>query len=460
VGFAERFTTRAQEIRLDGTVLLFAALTSILAGIVFGAVPGWWVGGRVRRSAMDSAVATVGARGRAIQRALVVGQVAVAFSVVSAAGLALRTLQAVASTELGFETESVVSLEVAVDKERWQSTDSARVLFDRIAARVALEPAVGSVARTMGTPLSGHTHRDAYFFGGGAEGTEPATALSRVVDPGFFEILGMDLVEGRSFRPSDGPDAPPVAVVNRSFHERFMADRYGLGSILTRCHGPGACLAPMEVVGVVEDVRFDGPDEAVGPEVYQVARQQSDYGGEHLLLAVRGDPVGLEPAIVARIHEVDPDLAVSDYGSLEGLRRARTHPRRFLAGLLGALAAVAAGLAVTGIFGVASLSAASRTRELGIRRALGATPRSLTGRVVTEGLAVAGVGIVVGGALAWVFGAAFARFFQTVLWGVAPRDPLTLGATATLFVAVAVAATWGPARRVAGLDVMKVLQEP
>lgn len=436
VGFAERFTTRAQEIRLDGAVVAFAAATSMAVGLAFGAIPGLWVGGRVRTGAMESGAATVGARGRALQRGLVVAQVAVAFAVVSAAGLALRTAWRVGSTELGYDTGSVVSLQVSVDKERWRSPDSARVLFDRLATSVAREPAVVKVTRAMGGPLTGHMHRDAYFLGGEGGATEPVTALARTVDPGFFEIVGIATERGRTFRRSDGPDAAPVAVVNRTFFERFMDGRYGLGASMVRCHGPGDCLPAVEIVGVVADVRFDGPDEPVAPEVYHVARQDPVYGGEHLILAVKGDPADVEAAVTARIHAVDPDLPVSDYASLEGLRRDRTRPRRFLAWLLGGMAAVAAGLAVTGIFGVAALSAASRTRELGIRRALGATPGGLTLQVVGEGLAVAVAGVGVGLVLAWGFGVAFAPFFDAILWGVAVHDRLTLGLTALLFTAV------------------------
>jgi putative ABC transport system permease protein len=272
-------------------------------------------------------------------------------------------------------------------------------------------------------------------------------------------MLGFDVIEGRVFSESDTPTSDPVAVVNRSFHTRFMAGRYEVGETLTRCHEPGACLPPLRVVGVVDDVLFDGADTEVGAEVYQVARQAPDYGGEHIIARVIGDAASLESVIVEGIHDVDHELAVSDYASLDGLRRNRDRPRRFLAGLLGALAAVAAGLAVTGIFGVAALSAASRTRELGLRRALGSSARGLVALVLMEGIGVAALGIGVGLVLAWAFALAFARFFETVLWGVAPHDPLTWLSSGALFAAVAVAATWLPARRVGRVDVMRVLNE-
>lgn len=460
VEFAERFTTRAQEIRLDRAVLVFAAATSVLAGLVFGAVPGWWVGGRTRVAPSGSGGGSLGPQGRRIQRALVVGQVAVAFAVVSSAGLALRTVWAVGSVDLGFETGSLVSFEVALDQERWHHPDSARALFARVVARLEQEEGVVGAVRLVGGPLTGQRHHDTYTLGEGAARSGGVGAIARVVDPGFFQMLGFELIEGRVFSKSDRPGSEPVAVVNRSFHTRFMAGRYALGTVLTRCHSPGQdCLPPLRVVGVVDDVRFDGADTEVGPEVYQVARQATDYGGEHIVARVLGDAARLEAVIVSGIHDIEPDLAVSDYTSLDGLRRDRDRPRRFLAWLLGALAVVAAGLAVTGIFGVAALSAASRTRELGLRRALGASPRGLVTGVLLEGVGVAVLGIGIGVVLASAFSLAFARFFQTVLWGVAPHDPLTWLASGVLFVAVAVAATWLPARRVGRVDVMRVLNE-
>lgn len=461
VGFAERFTTRAQEIRLDGVVLAFTAAASIASGLVFGAVPGVWVAARVGRRGVVESTATVGRGGRRLQRGLVVGQVAVAFAVVTAAGLALRSVWAVASTELGFETASVASLTVALDQDRWQHPDSARLLFDRIGARLALEPGVGRVARSMGGPLSGVMHRDGYRLSADTTGDTPsATALARLVDPGFFEILGMELLEGRTFADADHPGAPPVAVVNRTFHDRYLEGRSAVGLTMVRCHGPDDCLPPTEIVGVVDDVRFDGPDEAVAAEVYHVARQDPVFGGEELVIELHGDPEALESVIAARIHEVDPDLALTGYASLEGLRRERLRPRRFLAWLLGAMAAVAAGLAVAGIAGVAALSASARTRELGIRRALGASPGALTARLVREGVAVAGLGVGAGLLVSWGFSTAFASFFERILWGVGRLDLLTLVLTGALFIGVAVAATWGPARRVARQDPREVLAEP
>lgn len=458
VGFAERFTTRAQEIRLDRVVLSFAAGTSLLAGLIFGSVPGLWVGRRERITFEESEGRTLGPRGRTIQRALVVGQVAVAFAVVTAAGLSLRTLWALDRAELGFETEAVAGFEVPLDQHRWHSIDSARALFARITEGVAAVPAVSSAIRVAGRPLAGERHRDLYRIASREGEALDVPAMARVVDPGFFELLGLDVVEGRPFDAGDGPEAAAVAVINRAFQSRYLRPDEGVGTRLIRCHDPSLCLPPVIVVGVVDDVRLDGVEGGVEPEVYEVARQSTDYGGEHIVVGFSGHPDHLEESIIAAVRAVEPALAVSDFTSLEALREEGNRPRRFLAALLASLGAVAVGLAVTGLFGVAALSAASRRRELGLRRALGASPRGLVALVLAEGLWIAAAGIGVGVVLTWGFGTVFSRFFDLVLWGVAPTDPVTWSLSAVLFLIVAALAAGIPARSVARVDVMQVLQ--
>ncbi len=458
VEFAGRFTTRAQEIRLDGAVLLFGAATSLLAGLIFGAVPGMWVGRRHRIALGAPQDLALGVRGRALQRSLVVAQVAVAFAVVTAAGLSVRTAWAVDRTELGFETRAVAGFAVPLDQHRWHSADSARHMFARITTRVASLPAVQSAVRVAGRPLAGEQRREMYRLDEAGPAGSPWAALSRVVDPGFFELLGLRIVEGRGFVERDAPQAPPVAVVNRTFHERFLQPHGAVGTRLVRCPGPATCLPPLTVVGVVDDVRLDGADREVEPEVYEVARQVMDYGGEHVVLGFEGPAHEVEAAVIEAVRAVEPTLAVSNFTSLDALRHESIRPRRFLAALLGFLGAVAVGLAVTGLFGVATLSAGSRRRELGLRCALGATPRGLVWLVLAEGLWIASAGIGVGVLVAWAFGAAFSRFFEAVLWGVAPYDLATWALSAAGLVVVAAVAAGIPARRASRVDVVEVLQ--
>lgn len=458
VGFASRFSTRAQEIQLDRTVLAFTLVTSVATGLVFGAVPGLWLG-RARGGTGDQPLqVTQRRRDRRWQSTLVVGQVAVAYAVVVLAGLAARTAWVVGQAELGYETASVGVLEIAVDFERYQAGEHDRELFDALSRRLESHASVERVVRTVGGPLAGHRHRDAYFIDR-ADGTPlAATALSRFGEAGLFEVLGVTLLEGRGFEATDRPDGPRVAVVNRTFRDRFLGSQPALGVTLTPCHGPGECAEPLRVVGVVEDVRYDGPDEAVVPEVYQVGTQ-SAWAGEHLLVQYRGDAAGLAADLTDLVRTVDPELAVAPLQPLDHLRREHNRPRRFLAFLLASMAAVAMGLALTGIVGVASLAAASRTRELGIRRVLGADAGGLRALVLREGLVVTGLGLAGGVALTWLAGRALVAFLERVLWGVPPHDPAVLVGAAVLLGLTSTLAAWLPARRAGAVDVVEVLSE-
>ncbi len=451
VAFAARFSTRAREIELDGAVLGFTLVTAIASGLAFGAVPGLWFGRSGGRGAGRS-------RDRRWQSTLVVAQIAVAYSVVVLAGLATRTAWKVAQSELGYQTTSVGVIEVAVDFERYHDPVRERELFDSLTRHLERHPAVERVVRTLEGPLAGHRHRDVFFVPTADGNTVAATALSRFGEPGLFEVLGVPILEGRGFRASDVPDGPRVAVVNRAFRDHFFDSVTPVGVSLTPCHEPGDCASPLRVVGVAENVRYDGPDEAVGPEVYQIGTQVS-LAGEHLLVRHRGDPAVLAPDLTERIHAVDPELAVTPLAPLEHLRREHNRPRRFLAFLLGAMASVAVGLALTGVVGVASLAAASRTREFGIRRALGAAPAGLQALVLRQGLAVAGVGLVAGVALTWLAARALAQFLERILWGVPAHDPWVLVGAAVLLVGTAVLAAWIPARRTGAVDVTRVLHD-
>lgn len=459
VGFASRFSTRAREIRLDRAVLAFTLTTSIASGLVFGAVPGLWLG-RARRGPGDvPMLATQRRRDRRWQSALVVAQVAVAYSVVVLAGLAARTAWVVGQAELGYETTSVGVLEVAVDFERYQSDDHDRRLFDALARQLEAHPSVERVVRTLGGPLGGHRHRDAYFVGTPDGDAIAATALSRFGEAGLFEVLGVSVIEGRGFHAKDRPGATRVAVVNRTFRDRFLGAAPAVGAVLTPCHGPDDCDEALRVVGVVEDVRYDGPDEPVVPEVYQVGTQ-SAWAGEHLLVRYRGDAGAIAHDLTQLVRAVDPDLAVAPLRPLDHLRREHNRPRRFLAFLLGTMAAVAVGLALTGIVGVASLAAASRMRELGIRRVLGADPGGLRALVLREGLGVTALGLVGGLVLTWLAGLALVAFLERVLWGVPPHDPWVLAGAAALLALASALAAWLPARRAGAVDVRQVLHDP
>jgi putative ABC transport system permease protein len=456
VRFAARFTTRAGEIELDRTVLLFTFAASVVAGLVFGSVPGWLVGRS--RGRLEGGGAGTRRRDRRLQRALVTGQVAFAFGVVATAGFALRTAWHVSRAEVGFETESVLTFHIMLDDPRYAPDDAFIAFWADAMSGIRALPQVAAAGRANEVPFGSADDdpRHAFFLRGPSDEAGTAAAAAwRVVDPEVFEVLGLRVELGNGLGGAPAGD-PRAAVVNRTFWDRYVAGRLDLGATLRRCDENGRCDPPMRVVGVVSDGRYDLPEHEAGPEVYQRADPSTWRSNDVLVRVAGGDPLAVAADIRALVADIDPQVALADVMTLEELRRERSAPQRFFALLLLAFAAVGAGLALAGVFGVASLAAASRLRELGIRRALGATGGSLGALVVREGLAVTLPGLALGLALAIAGGALLARSLPDA----APVDPLSLALTGALFLLAALVAIWLPARRAARADAAEILHAP
>lgn len=455
--FASRFTTRAQQIALDGQVLAFALGASLLTGLVLGLSPLAALR-HPRALAGGAPVKGEAQRARRWQRRLVVLQVAVAFVVLSGAGLMLRSLWALSVRDTGLTRESVLTARVSLDEARFQELPAAEAFLKEVAERLARHPQVLEVTRLPWAPLAEvHEHRSALYLTppGGGEERIPAVGDVRPVDPSTFRVLGVPVVEGRGVLSSDGPGAPEVAVVNETFQRRFMGGDLVLGSQVRSCDAREGCSDPVEIVGVVGDVRSNGVDAEVIPEVY-VPAAQSNWLREVVAARVTGDPGTVRDALAAVVREMDPQTPLTRVATLEEFRRENLAPRRFTTVLLLLFAGVAGGLAVAGVFGITHLMAAARMREMGVRRALGARPGEVARQILREGTAVVVVGLLAGGAAVWWTNRLLARF----LWGVEPYDPLTLVASALLFLGAGVAAAAIPARRAGEDDVLRTLSAP
>jgi predicted permease len=457
VRFAARLTTRAQEIRLDHVVLLFTLGASVLTGLVFGALPGWRAGRSRELPGTTAGGGTSSRRDRRVHRSLVAVQVAVAFGVLACSGLTLRAAWDAGHSDVGFTAEAVLTFHVSLDGPRYRSRDSVGAFWDRLLPRVASVPGVHAIGRAWQVPFEAddHDHREAFFIKDAPEAPGSAAAAAwRVVDAGFFEVLELPVELGTGFTARARSEGR-IALVNRTFHDRYLTGRRGVGTMLRRCVEAGVCDGPLRIVGVVADVRFGDPTREPLPEVYEPS-DQLDWGGEDVLVRAAGDPHLLDSAIRAAVAGVDADLAVSDVATLDELRRERIAPHRFFAVLLVLFAAVGVGLALAGVFGVSSLAAASRLRELGVRRVLGASHASLRAIVLREGCGMAAPGLLAGLGLALAGGHLLAR----VLPDLTPLQPDMLVSTAALFVAAVLGAAWLPARRAARADASEILNDP
>jgi predicted permease len=416
----------------------------------------------MRRADLTSVLRGGGTTGSAgpgqsrLRAALVVAEVALAVVLVAGAGLLLRTFQALQRIDPGFRAEGVVKAEYQlprsrypVDFSRWPNWVEAHQLNERLQSSVAALPGVESVAIAGNHPVDHGFTNSFVVVGREAEAADWPEISVRRVTPEYFATMQVALVRGRLFRDSDRADAPPVAVINRAAADRFFVDREALGPQIafwgTR----------RTIVGIVADEKFQGLTAATPPAVYLPLAQAPSANGAYALLArTRGDAAALAGSIRSAMAQIDPGIPLFGMEPVQAAVDRTIADRRFAMLLVGVSAALALLLAAVGAHGVLGYSVAQRTREIGIRMALGARPRKVLSLVVGQGLLLAGAGLLVGLAGA----AAVTRLLGALLFGVSARDPLTFAAVPVVILGVAVLASMVPARRAARVDPMRALR--
>ncbi len=462
VGFAERFTSRASEIALDRTVFGFALAAAGAASLLFALLPrlpdGEGVGGALTRSGTRS---TVGSRGRRAQRVLVVAQIGTSFVLLIVAGLMLRTVIHLNRVDVGFDTEQVLAMDVPVDFERvaqdfWGVRNQYLSILDSVralpgvqsAALVSSVPMAAGGTFSMRIPIDVEDHEP-------AEGVTPRAAF-RVVSPGYFETMGIRIVSGRGFTTTDVEDAQKIVVINESMRRAYFGDRDPVGRriawtdpLLEQFLGIGPEMRT--VVGVVEDTRDAGADAAVEHAMYNPYPQIGLV--ESLVIRGVGDPRALVSAVRGVVRAHDPNQPITNVATLDELADRSVAARRLNAMLLGGFALLALVIAAVGVGGVLAFSVGRRTREFGIKRALGATRRQVWSGVLAEGAMLAGLGIALGSLGA----VALTRFVASLLVGVPATDPVTFIGVGLLLSGVAVTAAWAPAWRAASVSPVESL---
>ncbi len=403
------------------------------------------------RSLLGSRRATV-----RLQALLVGFQIASTLAILYGAGLALRSVARILAVSPGFEARGVLSARIELPPYRYREPYRREQFFAHLFERLERSPGVRSAAGTTNLPLSGSD----MIFGFAPLGedsaspprpSDPPRAHYRAISSRYFETLRIPLVAGRSFSPIDREDSPAVAIVNQAFVRRYFADRGAIGREIRLFYGGGG---PLEVVGVVGDLRHGGLTRNPEPEIYVPFAQQP---WSFLSLAVRteGEPAAAIPRLRAVVASLDPEVPLDGIAPLSDLVDASTAQPRRLGMMLGILALLAAITAAVGIYGIASYWANTRRREIGLHMALGATPADIHGLSLRRPLAVTLAGLGLGTAGALLFG----RVLGSLLFEISPRDPQTLLATAAALLAVAALAAWLPARRAARIDPARVLNE-
>jgi putative ABC transport system permease protein len=451
VGFAERFTTRTGEIRIDGGVLLFTLVAATGAALAFAFVPSL-------RSpeAAGSALTRVGSRasggGRRLQRALIVAQVAGAVTVLSAAGLLGRTLLLLNSVDPGVEVENTLTMEVPTGDG--MTADQMLRLQESMRDRIAELPGVDVVGVGLSVPLrSAGVLLEVKAEGRPAEPGAPVPmAEYRTATPEFFDAAGMRILAGRGFESTDVNDGAQVAILNETLARRLFGDDDPIGQ---RVAWTGDVLQFIgmsggwrTVVGVVNDTRDNGPAEPAPPVMFQpLAQNELGYFPGAFVIRASGAEQ-LAPTAERVVREMAPDSPIERVATLEQIREETVASQRLNAYLVGAFGLLALVIAAVGIAGVLAFFIAQRTTEIGIRMSLGAERSRVMRMVLADGGTLLGLGVVFG----LVGSVLVARLLEGLLFGVAPRDPMTFTAVSMLMVAVGLLACAVPARRAARVD--------
>ena len=450
--FATRFTPRAGEIALDGTVLAFTFAVAALTGLGFALLPALPARVNLVGALKEGGAATSGGRSMRLRSVLVVAQVAVSVMLLVGAGLMVRSLIALQRVDPGFDAERVLTMTLDLNWSRYTTADLIRQFHDRLHARLAGQPGIVATASTIVFPLEGNRRLGFEFAIEGQErgqGTALPQGDFRSVSPDYFRTLGIPLVTGRLFTPSDGPEAPQVALVNQSLARRYWGSGTPVGDRISADSGK----TWLTIVGVVGDVRQYGLDTEPADELYtpfaQVPIRESNF-----LVRTAGDPMAMARRIEDEVHAIDAGQPLARIEALEEIRARSLASPRVTTSLLGMFATLALLITGTGLAGLIAFSVSQRTQEIGVRMALGAERSEVLGMVLGEGMRLVFAGLLLG----LVGAAALTRLLVGLLYGVPTIDPLTFGAVAVVLVSVAAGACLIPARRAATVDPLVALR--
>ena len=440
-------------VRIDARVLGFALALTFATTLLFGITPALQAARPAMREALVTASQTPGRRKFA--SLLVVAEVAFALVLLVGAGLLLRSFVSLANVDPGFSRSNVVVLQVFAYGPRYAPPGRTVAFFDDAADRMRGVPGVEAVGLVSAMPF---IDANINIEGGiRIEGRpvpppteQPSTSLT-VATGDYFRVMRIPLRQGRLFAETDHASAEPVALVNELLAERHWAGSNPVGERIT-VNWQGRWLTA-QVVGVVGRLRHDGFDADPRPEVFLPLSQLS-FGSMTFVVRTSRDPAGLVQVLKSQVWAVDSTMPFYDVATIDALLTQALSPRRFLLWLLSGFAACAFALAAAGIYGVLTFSTLQRTREMGVRIAMGARAQDITRLIVGEGMSLVGLGL----ALGLIASATIARALSSFLYGVTPLDPLTLGSAVTLLCTVALAACYLPARRATRVDPLTVLK--
>ena len=439
---------RGSEIALNGNVLLFTLALAVGAGLFFGIIPLLHVF-RSDLSAVfrqEGRTGTAGRGARLLRSGLVVLQVAIAFVLLIGAGLMFMSLRSVLRVDPGFQPESVLTGFIGLPDSKYPDSDARRLFTDRLLEEVRALPGVTAASVTSQIPFGGDANSSVIVPEGYAteQGESLLAPYFTIVGSDYFEALGIPLLEGRYFDETDRSDTQPVIIIDEWLARRYWPDSSPLGKRMLR-GVPGMETEGnlFTVIGVVGQIKHTGLDEQAHMGAYYQTYRQMPFGFLTLVVKTATEPTSLTEPIRKLVAGIDADLPLFGVQTLEEMIAESLQSRRTPMLLLAIFAGVALFLAAVGIYGVLAYSVTQRTRELGIRVALGSSGGRLFRMILLQGLAMLGIGLAVGAGATL----ALVRLIRSLLFGVVPTDPVVFGGVAVLLALVALLACMLPAQR-------------
>ncbi len=446
---------RLDAVGLDGRVLGFTLLVSLATGLLFGLVPSLHSSRLELAGAMvdGGRLGTAGAARQRFRRGLVVGQIALALVLLAGAGLLVQSFLKVRGVDPGFQPDRLLTARLDLSPVRYETSLQRRAFFRDVLSRLETVPGVRSAGAARALPMTGQLEIGDWSFVEEGHFSNPplpsewTAADWQVVTPGYFRTMGIPVLQGRGVEPSDRLGMPGVIVINQTLARQMWPNGDAVGRRLLLGGGETDSIY-RTVVGVVGDVRHRGLSADPRPEMYLPHEQFPAGSGTatnslYLTIRTAGEPTAVAPAVRAAVAALDPDVTVSEVQTMEQALGSWAGERRFTMLIVTAFACAALLLGAVGIYGIMAHLVMQRTREIGIRIALGAVPREILRLVLSQGALLAGLGIAVG-----VIGAlAATRLLTGLLFHVRPTDPITFAGTALLLALVAAIASLVPALR-------------
>jgi putative ABC transport system permease protein len=440
---------------LDGRVFAFTAGCSLLTGFVFGTAPALEASNPDLNETLKEGGRSGSASGRHhLRSVLVVAEIALSLVLLVGAGLMMRSFMSLQNVDAGINPEGVLTMYIAVPGAKYRAPEKRVAFFSALLDRLRTIPGVESAGTNSGLPLIGNNWgRSLTVEGAPVLPVGQAPVINHcVISPGYFGAMGITILKGRDFDERDARETPKVTIIDERLAREYWPGEDPIGKRIR--FGPPEDNEPWHtIVGVVREVKHDRLDASTRMSVY-LPFAQMPIGGSSVAIRTSVRPKELIAEVRARVKELDPDLALTQVMPMtEVVARSVWQPRLYTV-LFGVFAAVALILATVGIYGVMSYSVTQRTREIGLRMALGAGRKDVLKLVVGQGIVLASIGVGVGLAAA----VALTRLMSTLLFGVTATDPITFAAVSVLLAGVALGACFVPARRAAKVDPMVALR--